>query len=181
LRLCLCGVEDGAERGIPRPTSFPLRGIMCDAEYTGFNGLTGPSAIPDGLVQPSRVSSWALTTHRRGLPVSRCSLYAHVPPSIPRRSVRLPCRSLPLTCQPSPRFPTGSASALLFSGSAQRSLLVAARVLAKPPRVALYTEGSDRFVTSTTTPITTGWRGSCRVGLSPTERAHVFTAHRNTG
>ena len=67
------------------------------------------------------------------------------------------CRSLPLMCQPSPRFPTGSASALLFSGSTQRSLPVAARVFAKPPKVALYTEGSDRFVTSTTTPIATGW------------------------
>jgi hypothetical protein len=43
--------------------------------------------------------------------------------------------------------------------------------------VALYIEGSDRFVTSTTTPIATGRRGSCRVGLSPTERARVFTAH----
>jgi hypothetical protein len=43
--------------------------------------------------------------------------------------------------------------------------------------VVLYTEGFDRFVTSTATPIATGWRGSCRVGLSPTERAHVFTAH----
>src|SRR5579883_1671273 len=87
------------------------------------------------------------------------------------------CRSLPLVYQPSPRFPGGSTSTLLFSGSAQRSLLVAARVVAKPPKVALYIEGFDRFVTSTTTPIATGWRGSCRVGLSPTGRAHVFTAH----
>ena len=92
----------------------------------------------------------------------------------------------------------GSASALTFSGrvedwragvgrccwtheSAQRSLLVAARVVAKPPKVALYTEGFDRFVTSTTTPIATGWSSQLRVGLSPTERAHVFTAHAKTG
>jgi hypothetical protein len=66
-----------------------------------------------------------------------------------------------------------------FSGSAQRSLLVVARVVSKPPTVALYTEGSDRFVTSMTTPIATGWSDTCRVGLSPTERAHVFTAHGN--
>ena len=109
--------------------------------------------------------------------MSRRSPCPHVPPSIPRRSVRL---RLPLATpdvSAFPSLPTGSASALLFSESAQRSLLVAARVVAKPPKVALYTEGSDRFVTSTTTPIATGWRGSCRVGLSPTERAHVFTAH----
>ena len=91
---------------------------------------------------------------------------------------------LPLTSPDMPAFPnfaTGSASALLFSGSAQRSLLVAARVVAKPPKVAIYTEGFDRFVTSTTTPIATGWRGSCRMGLSPTEREHVFTAHAKFG
>jgi hypothetical protein len=76
-----------------------------------------------------------------------------------------------------PRYPTGSASALLFSGPAQRLLLVAARVFAEPPKVTLYTEGFDRFVTSTVTPIATGWSDSCRVGLSPTEKAHVFTAH----
>jgi hypothetical protein len=39
----------------------------------------------------------------------------------------------------------------------------------------------DRFVTSTTTPIATGRRDSCRVGLSPTERALVFTAHAKIG
>ena len=113
--------------------------------------------------------------------MSRRFLCPHVPPSIPRRSVRL---HLPLATPDVPAFPgfaSGSAFALLFSESAQRSLLVAARMVAKPPKVALYTEGSDRFVTSTTTPIATGWRGSCRVGLSPTEKAHVFTAHAKFG
>lgn len=43
--------------------------------------------------------------------------------------------------------------------------------------MTLYTEGFDRFVTSTVTPIATGWSDSCRVGLPPTGRAHVFTAH----
>jgi opacity protein-like surface antigen len=46
--------------------------------------------------------------------------------------------------------------------------------------VALYT-GFGRFVTSTTAPIATGWSDRCRVGLSPTERAHVFTAHAKAG
>lgn len=43
------------------------------------------------------------------------------------------------------------------------------------------TEGFDRFVTSTATPIVTGWSDSCRVGLIPTGRAHVFTAHGHQG
>lgn len=158
----------------------PLRGIMCDAEYTGFTGRTIPSAIPNGRVQPSRVSRWVFIPPTAEDFPCRVALSFHTcRRQYPGEASGCYCHSLPLTCQPSPRFPTGSALALLFSGSAQRSLLVAARVVAKPPKVALCTEGSSRFVTSTTTPIATSWRDSCRVGLSPTERAHVSTAHRN--
>ena len=45
------------------------------------------------------------TTHRRGLPVSRYSLYPHVLPSLSRRSVRLP---LPLASPDVSAFPTSS-------------------------------------------------------------------------
>jgi hypothetical protein len=50
-------------------------------------------------------------------------------------------------------------------------------MVAKPPKVALYIESSDRLVTSSIIPITTGWSDSCRVGLSPTEKVRVSTAH----
>jgi len=113
--------------------------------------------------------------------VSRCSLCTRVLPSISRRNDRLRLSLASPAMTAFPRYPTESASALLFSGSAQRSLLVAARVLARSPTVTLYTEGSNRFVTSTVTPIATGWSDSCRVGLPPTGRAHVFTAHGNPG
>lgn len=46
-------------------------------------------------------------------------------------------------------------------------------MVADHPKGGLYTEGFNRFVTSTTAPIATGRRGSCRVGLSPTEKALV--------
>ena len=49
------------------------------------------------------------------------------------------------------------------------------------PCRTLYTEGFDRFVTSTIAPIATGRNDSCRVGLSPTERPRLSTAHRNPG
>ena len=42
-----------------------------------------------------------------------------------------------------------------------------------------YTEGFGRFVTSTTAPIATGWSDRCRVGIPPTERTRLFTAHCN--
>ncbi|MDJ0871120.1 MAG: hypothetical protein QNJ87_05080, partial [Gammaproteobacteria bacterium] len=44
-------------------------------------------------------------------------------------------------------------------------------------KMTLYTEGFGRFVASTAAPIATGWSDSCRVGISPTERARLFTAH----
>jgi hypothetical protein len=44
-------------------------------------------------------------------------------------------------------------------------------------KVTLYIEGFSRFVTSTTAPITTGWSESCRVGLPPTEKSRLYTAH----
>jgi len=44
-------------------------------------------------------------------------------------------------------------------------------------KVTLYTEGFSRFVTSTTAPIATGWSESYRVGLSPTGKSRLSTAH----
>jgi len=40
-----------------------------------------------------------------------------------------------------------------------------------------YFFSGGRFVTSTTAPMATGWSDSCRVGLAPTERSRLFTAH----
>jgi hypothetical protein len=39
-----------------------------------------------------------------------------------------------------------------------------------------FTEGFNRFVTSTVAPVAFGW-SSCRVGLSPTGKRRLFTAH----
>jgi hypothetical protein len=47
--------------------------------------------------------------------------------------------------------------------------------------VTLYTEGFSRFVTSTTAPIATGRSESCRVGLSPTGKSRLSTAHVEDG
>jgi hypothetical protein len=39
-----------------------------------------------------------------------------------------------------------------------------------------FTEGFNRFVTSTVAPVASGW-SSCRVGLSPTGKRRLVTAH----
>jgi len=45
--------------------------------------------------------------------------------------------------------------------------------------MTLYTRGFDCFVTSTAAPIATGWSDNCRVGIAPTERTRLSTAHCN--
>ena len=42
-----------------------------------------------------------------------------------------------------------------------------------------YIKGFSRLVTSTAAPIATGWNDSRRVGLAPTERSRLCTAHQD--
>jgi hypothetical protein len=75
-----------------------------------------------------------------------------------------------------PRSHDGSASALLFSRPAQRSLPLWPTCSPNPLRT-LYTRGFSRFVTSTTALIATGWSESCRAGFAPAEKQRLCTAH----
>jgi hypothetical protein len=45
--------------------------------------------------------------------------------------------------------------------------------------VTRYTEGFSHFVTSMTAPVASGWSG-CRVGLAPTGKRRLGTAHANS-
>jgi hypothetical protein len=95
---------------------------------------------------------------------------------LPRYSVWLP---VSLTSPDVPAFPAwvdGSACTTSFSRIAQRSLTL--RPAHSPSHlVTLYTRGFSHFVTSMTAPIASGWSESCRVGLSPTEKRRLCTAH----
>jgi hypothetical protein len=46
--------------------------------------------------------------------------------------------------------------------------------------VTRYTEGFSHFVTSMTAPVASGW-SVCRVGLAPTGKRRLLTAHANSG
>jgi hypothetical protein len=46
--------------------------------------------------------------------------------------------------------------------------------------VTRYTEGFSHFVTSMTAPVASGWSVR-RVGLAPTGKRRLLTAHANTG
>ena len=57
---------------------------------------------------------------------------------------------------------------------------VAACTLALPPIRDTLIEGFSHFVTSMTAPIASGW-SDCRVGLAPTGKRRLCTAHANSG
>src|SRR5450759_1755480 len=57
---------------------------------------------------------------------------------------------------------------------------VAACTLALSPIRDTLIEGFSHFVTSVTAPIASGWSG-CRVGLAPTGKRRLFTAHAKSG
>src|SRR5450759_4307426 len=57
---------------------------------------------------------------------------------------------------------------------------VAACTLALPPIRDTLIEGFSHFVTSMTAPIASGWSG-CRVGLAPTGKRRLYTAHTQGG
>jgi hypothetical protein len=57
---------------------------------------------------------------------------------------------------------------------------VAACTLALSPICDTLIEGFSHFVASVTAPIASGWSG-CRVGLAPTGKRHLFTAHAKSG
>ena len=70
----------------------------------------------------------------------------------------------------------GSACTSSFSRIAQRSLALRPAHLRRHLYVTCYTEGSSHFVTSMTAPVASGWSG-CRVGLAPTGKRRLGTAH----
>jgi hypothetical protein len=126
--------------------------------------------------------NWLIVTcdHIMGLPVlpafSLCACCRHYP------GAASGCLSL-LTSPDVPAFPVwvdGSACASTFSRIAQRSLTL--RPAHSPSHlVTLYTGGFIHFATSMNAPITSGWSKSCRVGLSPTGKRRLSTAHTQFG
>jgi hypothetical protein len=74
----------------------------------------------------------------------------------------------------------GSACTSSFSRPAQRSLALRPAHSRRHLYVTCYTEGFSHFVTSMTTPVASGWSG-CRVGLAPTGKRRLVTAHTSSG
>ena len=99
---------------------------------------------------------------------------------LPRRSGWVPRLLTSPAVSAFPDMAVGSARASTFSRLARRSLALRPAHSRCHQVVARFTEGFNRFVTSTVAPVASGW-SSCRVGLSPTGKRRLCTAHANSG
>src|ERR1019366_8420881 len=68
---------------------------------------------------------------------------------------------------------------VLFEDCSAFTRVTACTLALSPIRDTLI-EGFSHFVTSMTAPIASGWSG-CRVGLAPTGKRRLFTAHTPNG
>src|ERR1700693_4336416 len=79
-----------------------------------------------------------------------------------------------------PENVVGSACTSSFSRLARRSLTLRPAHSRRHLYVTCYTEGFSHFVTFMTAPVASGWSG-CRVGLAPTGKRRLVTAHTLSG
>src|ERR1700677_4279066 len=79
-----------------------------------------------------------------------------------------------------PERVVGSACTSSFSRLARRSLALRPAHSRRHLYVTCYTEGFSHVVTSMTAPVASGWSG-CRVGLAPTGKRRLLTAHTHCG
>jgi hypothetical protein len=161
----------GCFQRAPEVRPLPSPGITRFQQY--YEPVRHPSAarpVPRGRPVESALSPL-------GPPVLRSSSYANMPSPLPRRDRRWD-RVAPLksTTAAFPICPLGRLPHYLFRGLFGVHLRygLPARGVAN---ATLYIEGSGSFVTSATAPIATGWSNSCQVGLSPTEKRRLCTAH----
>src|SRR5258705_4310108 len=84
-------------------------------------------------------------------------------------------RSFTHTYQPSPIWQSGRPAHRPFRG-----LGVTACTLALSPVRDAHSEGFSYFVSSIAAPVASGWSGR-RVGLTPTGKRRLFTAHARSG
>jgi hypothetical protein len=79
-----------------------------------------------------------------------------------------------------PEVAVGSACTSTFSELARRSLALRPAHSRRHLNVTSCTEGFSHFVTSMTAPVASGWSVR-RVGLAPTGKRRLLTAHANSG
>ena len=103
-----------------------------------------------------------------------------MPPPIPRCSNWAYSSLNSPSCFSLPRYGSRVGLHIFLFEACSTFTRVAACTLALSPIRDTLIEGFSHFVTSMTAPIASGWSG-CRVGLTPTGKRRLCTAHANIG
>ena len=154
-------------------TSTPMTHALPSAHYEPLRHPKAPSLSLAGL-------RLVVADHALGLPVFRalslCTCRRHYPGAasgctaslISSRRISLPRKG----CRVGLRI-------VLFEDCSAFTRVAACTLALSPIRDTLI-EGFSHFVTSMTAPIASGW-SDCRVGLAPTGKRRLFTAHAKSG
>ncbi len=161
-------------RSLPFHQSYPVSAVLRTSPPPQ-SARPVPHGRPVGPVIPD------LTT----LGASRvaCAFLVYVLPPLPRAAAgsrRRFSTAQPYQPHPSPITLSGRPAHRPFRGFAQRSLALRPAHSRRHLYVTCYTEGFSHFVTSMTAPVASGWSG-CRVGLAPTGKRRLGTAHTCCG
>jgi hypothetical protein len=114
-----------------------------------------------------------------GLPVLRALSLCTCCRQYPGAATRRRLRSSHPAVSAFPEIAVGSACTSSFSRLARRSLALRPAHSRRHLYVTCYTEGFSHFVSSMTAPVASGWSVH-RVGLSPTGKRRLLTAHANS-
>jgi len=128
---------------------------------------------------PSRASGWSSLTTPWGLPCCVRFPCVHAVATTPAQRLGVLLCSFTQPYQPSPKGLSGRPAHCPFRGL----LGVYSRYGLHTRAVTVYrdtlTEGFSHFVTSMTAPVASGW-STCRVGLTPTGKRRLSTAHTHS-
>ena len=141
----------------------------------GFRGTANLSATPRRPACPSRASGWSSLTTPWGFPCCVRFPCVHAAASTPVQQLGVIFAHSPSRIS-LPRY--GSRVGLhidLFEACSAFTRVAACTLALSPIRDTLI-EGFSHFVTSMTAPIASGW-SDCRVGLAPTGKRRLCTAH----
>jgi len=172
--------------GCPISGSFATYCVCLELRSLPSTGITRLQRYYEPLRHPKAPSlslaglRLVVADHALGLPVFRafsmCTCRRHYPGAAPGRIASLTSSrrvSLPRKgCRVGLRI-------VLFEDCSAFTHVAACTLALSPIRDTLI-EGFSHFVTSMTAPIASGWSG-CRVGLAPTGKRRLCTAHTPSG
>jgi hypothetical protein len=150
--------------------SLPSTGI------TRFQRYYEPLRHPRAPGLSSRASSWSSLTTPWGFPCCARFPCVHAVATTPTQRLAAQRRSSVQSFQPSPKWQSGRPAHRPFRGL----LGVQSRYGLHTRAVTVFrdtlSEGFSHFVSSIAAPVASGW-SRCRVGLTPTGKRRLFTAH----